>query len=183
MTFASSWSRRTSSCTLSTLMPAARFGGSSTFRTESLGATWTPSDSGVNSSIGFFFAALVVTALLLRWRGRLFGKRWLLWTFVFAVGGAFAANQLGWVAAEVGDWQGCGDLVEAVDAGDLLGQVGFAFEVEMIAICLREGWQIAWVPISTVYGDERSHIKPLRHLREFVAATARARRIVRRRPG
>ena len=38
---------------------------------------------------------------------------------------------------------------------------GFAFEVEMIAVCLREGWPIRWVPISTIYGDERSHIRPL----------------------
>ena len=56
---------------------------------------------------------------------------------------------------------------------------GFAFEVEMIAVCLREGWPIRWVPISTIYGNERSHIRPLRHLREFVAVAGRARRIVR----
>jgi len=56
---------------------------------------------------------------------------------------------------------------------------GFAFEVEMIAVCLREGWPIRWVPISTIYGDERSHIRPLRHLREFIAVSLRARRIVK----
>jgi glycosyltransferase involved in cell wall biosynthesis len=56
---------------------------------------------------------------------------------------------------------------------------GFAFEVEMIAVCLREGWPIGWVPISTIYGDERSHVRPLHHLREFVAVSRRARRIVR----
>ena len=56
---------------------------------------------------------------------------------------------------------------------------GFAFEVEMIAVCLREGWPIRWVPISTIYGDERSHIRPLHHFREFVAVTRRARRIAR----
>jgi glycosyltransferase involved in cell wall biosynthesis len=56
---------------------------------------------------------------------------------------------------------------------------GFAFEVEMIAICLREGWPIDWVPIRTIYGEERSHIRPMRHLREFVAVTGRARRIAR----
>ena len=56
---------------------------------------------------------------------------------------------------------------------------GFAFEVEMIAVCIREGWPIRWVPISTIYGDERSHIRPLHHLREFVAVSRRARRIVR----
>jgi glycosyltransferase involved in cell wall biosynthesis len=56
---------------------------------------------------------------------------------------------------------------------------GFAFEVEMIAVCLREGWPIRWLPISTIYGDERSHIRPLYHLREFMAVAGRARRIVR----
>jgi glycosyltransferase involved in cell wall biosynthesis len=56
---------------------------------------------------------------------------------------------------------------------------GFAFEVEMIAVCLREGWPIRWVPVSTIYGDERSHIRPLHHLREFVTVSRRARRIVR----
>jgi glycosyltransferase involved in cell wall biosynthesis len=56
---------------------------------------------------------------------------------------------------------------------------GFAFEVEMIAVCLREGWPIGWVPIRTIYGDETSHIRPGRHLREFLAVTAAARRISR----
>lgn len=56
---------------------------------------------------------------------------------------------------------------------------GFAFEVEMIAVCLRERWPIDWVPIRTIYGDETSHIKPMRHLREFLAVTGRARRIAR----
>lgn len=56
---------------------------------------------------------------------------------------------------------------------------GFAFEVEMIAICLREDWPIGWVPVRTIYGDETSHIRPMRHLREFLAVTGRARRIAR----
>lgn len=56
---------------------------------------------------------------------------------------------------------------------------GFAFEVEMIAVCLREGWPIRWVPISTIYGNERSHIRPLHHLREFLGVAGRARRIAR----
>jgi glycosyltransferase involved in cell wall biosynthesis len=59
---------------------------------------------------------------------------------------------------------------------------GFSFEVEMLAVCLREGWPIAWLPIRTIYGDERSHIRPGRHLREFLGVTARARRIARERP-
>ena len=59
---------------------------------------------------------------------------------------------------------------------------GFSFEVEMIAVCLREGWPITWVPIRTIYGDERSHIRRAQHLREFLGVTGRARRIARARP-
>ena len=59
---------------------------------------------------------------------------------------------------------------------------GFAFEVEMIAVCLREKWPVDWVPVRTIYGDETSHIKPMQHLREFVAVAARARRIARGAP-
>jgi glycosyltransferase involved in cell wall biosynthesis len=56
---------------------------------------------------------------------------------------------------------------------------GFAFEVEMIAVSLREGWPIDWIPIRTIYGDETSHIEARRHLREFLAVTRRARTIAR----
>jgi glycosyltransferase involved in cell wall biosynthesis len=56
---------------------------------------------------------------------------------------------------------------------------GFAFEVEMIAVCLREKWPIDWVPIRTIYGDETSHIEPIEHLKSFLAVTGRARQIAR----
>jgi glycosyltransferase involved in cell wall biosynthesis len=59
---------------------------------------------------------------------------------------------------------------------------GFAFEVEMIAVCLREGWPIDWLPIRTIYTDEDSHIQPRRHLQEFLEVTRRARRIARATP-
>lgn len=52
--------------------------------------------------IGMLFIALTLFACYLRWRGRLFETRWLMWTFVFSVLLAVAANQLGWIAAEVG---------------------------------------------------------------------------------
>jgi glycosyltransferase involved in cell wall biosynthesis len=60
-------------------------------------------------------------------------------------------------------------------------ELGFAFEVEMIAVCLREGWPISWVPVRTIYAGEASHIRPGSHLREFLAVTRRARRIARER--
>lgn len=58
-------------------------------------------------------------------------------------------------------------------------ETGFEFEVEMIAICIRRGWPLAWVPISTIYAGAPSHVRPLHHLRHFVRATRAARRIVR----
>jgi cytochrome d ubiquinol oxidase subunit I len=52
--------------------------------------------------IGILFILLTLYASWLRLRGRLFEKRWLLKVFVAAVVLAVIANQLGWVAAEVG---------------------------------------------------------------------------------
>jgi glycosyltransferase involved in cell wall biosynthesis len=57
-------------------------------------------------------------------------------------------------------------------------ETGFEFEVEMIAVCLRNGWTLEWVPISTIYAGEPSHVRPVAHLRHFVRATREARRIV-----
>ncbi|HEV2005224.1 MAG TPA: glycosyltransferase family 2 protein [Candidatus Limnocylindrales bacterium] len=59
---------------------------------------------------------------------------------------------------------------------------GFALEVEMIAVCLREHWPINWVPIRTIYADETSHIESRRHLRDFLDVTRRARRIAKATP-
>ena len=56
---------------------------------------------------------------------------------------------------------------------------GFEFEVEMIARAIALGVPIEWVPIRTIYQGEPSHIEPLRHFREFLRVTAKARRIAR----
>jgi cytochrome d ubiquinol oxidase subunit I len=53
-------------------------------------------------AIGMLFIVSTLYASYLRWRGTLYETRWLLWYFVFAVGLAFAANESGWVTAEVG---------------------------------------------------------------------------------
>lgn len=44
---------------------------------------------------------------------------------------------------------------------------GFEFEVEMIAICLKHQFTLDWVPIRTIYADERSHIRPGKHVVNF----------------
>jgi glycosyltransferase involved in cell wall biosynthesis len=56
---------------------------------------------------------------------------------------------------------------------------GFEFEVEMIARCIALGLPIGWVPIRTIYAGEPSHIRPWRHLTEFLRVTRKARRIAR----
>jgi len=53
-------------------------------------------------ALGTGFAGLTVLGVFFLWRGTLFEKRWLMWVFVFAVLGAYMANQAGWVSAEVG---------------------------------------------------------------------------------
>lgn len=52
--------------------------------------------------LGVFMIVLTLYASWLRWRGKLFEKRWLLWVFVFAVAAPAIANQVGWISAEVG---------------------------------------------------------------------------------
>jgi glycosyltransferase involved in cell wall biosynthesis len=64
---------------------------------------------------------------------------------------------------------------------------GFGFEVEMIVECVRRRWDIEWVPIRTIYGEEKSHIHPITHLARFLTLAWRIRRQGRpgrlRRPG
>jgi glycosyltransferase involved in cell wall biosynthesis len=57
-------------------------------------------------------------------------------------------------------------------------EIGFAFEVDEIAICVGRGYGLAWVPVKTIYGDERSDIKPWTHFVSFLRVTRRARRRV-----
>jgi hypothetical protein len=56
---------------------------------------------------------------------------------------------------------------------------GFAFEVEEIAICVGRGYELAWVPIKTIYGTERSDIRAWSHFSSFMRVTGRARRRMR----
>ncbi len=53
-------------------------------------------------AIGMTFIASTLLGCFFLWRGTLWNQRWLLWFFVLAVLPAFAGNQLGWIAAEVG---------------------------------------------------------------------------------
>jgi glycosyltransferase involved in cell wall biosynthesis len=41
---------------------------------------------------------------------------------------------------------------------------GFEFEVEMIVTCVESGYTMGWVPIKTIYANEKSHIQPVHHV-------------------
>lgn len=51
---------------------------------------------------GTFFIVLTLLSCFFWFRGTLFEKRWLMWTYVVSVLLAVVANQVGWIAAEVG---------------------------------------------------------------------------------
>lgn len=56
---------------------------------------------------------------------------------------------------------------------------GFEFEVEMITTCIVRGFQLEWVPISTIYAGESSHIQPWKHLTNFLRVVRAARQTVK----
>ena len=51
---------------------------------------------------------------------------------------------------------------------------GFEFEVEMIMACVKNQLLLEWVPIRTIYGDEKSHIRPLHHIHHFMRMVFKA---------
>lgn len=59
-------------------------------------------------------------------------------------------------------------------------ETNFEFEVEMIVVCVRNQFRLDWVPISTIYGDQTSHIRPLRHAYHFIRMVLQTRSAVRR---
>ncbi len=67
-------------------------------------------------------------------------------------------------------------LMEAVLAS---GERGFEFEMDMIVVAVKRGWPIQGVPIRTIYGEEKSNIKPLQHVVEFFRMVRKARKAMR----
>jgi len=52
--------------------------------------------------LGTFFIAVMVVALFLLWRGRLFHARWMLWILMLSAPFPYIANTAGWMTAELG---------------------------------------------------------------------------------
>ena len=58
-------------------------------------------------------------------------------------------------------------------------ETGYQFEVEMIAVCVAENMPIEWVPIPTIYGDEKSKQNPLDQIIGFPKMCLKARQMIR----
>jgi glycosyltransferase involved in cell wall biosynthesis len=56
---------------------------------------------------------------------------------------------------------------------------GFEFEVDMVVKAIKHKMGIGWVPIRTIYASEKSHIKPIQHLLNFLRITIKAWQAVR----
>jgi cytochrome bd ubiquinol oxidase subunit I len=52
--------------------------------------------------LGTFFVTVMVVALFLLWRGRIFTSRWMLWILMLSVPFPYIANTAGWMSAELG---------------------------------------------------------------------------------
>lgn len=64
-------------------------------------------------------------------------------------------------------------LFESVEAG-------FEFEMEQIVVCMERGYELAWVPIRTIYAGEESHIRPIHHVRNFLRVSFETRKRLKR---
>lgn len=55
-------------------------------------------------------------------------------------------------------------------------EMGFHFEVEQIVTCVINGFRLDWVPITTIYAGETSHVRPLEHVPNFFRLVWQTRR-------
>jgi glycosyltransferase involved in cell wall biosynthesis len=87
------------------------------------------------------------------------------WLFSWALGQPVQDNQSGFRLMSR-------RLVEASLDSNLSG---FEFEVDVIVICVQQNFVLQWVPISTIYRGQTSHINPIKHTKGFLNLTWRVR--------
>jgi cytochrome d ubiquinol oxidase subunit I len=56
----------------------------------------------IMAGLGTYFALLMLVAVLLLWRGKLFHTRWVLWPLLLSFPLPYIANTAGWMTAEIG---------------------------------------------------------------------------------
>jgi glycosyltransferase involved in cell wall biosynthesis len=91
------------------------------------------------------------------------------WSFSWAVGQVVQDNQSGYRLLSA-------RMMQAMRSSK---EQGFQFETEMIAECIQRGFILSWIPIRTIYNDERSHIQPLRHAINYMRILFQTRRNMR----
>lgn len=67
-----------------------------------------------------------------------------------------------------------------IDASLTSTEANFEYEVEIIVSCVVMGFTLAWVPIKTIYAGEKSHIRPLRHIRHFFRIVRKTREVIKK---
>ncbi len=75
------------------------------------------------------------------------------WSFSWALGQPDQDNQSGYRLISR-------RLMEAMLSSQ---EDGFEFEVDMIVVCVEKDFALDWVPICTIYAEERSYINPIYH--------------------
>jgi glycosyltransferase involved in cell wall biosynthesis len=90
------------------------------------------------------------------------------WMFSWAIGQPIPDNQSGYRLLSR-------RMMETMLASR---ETNFEFEVEMIVVCVRNDFRLGWVPIRTIYADEHSHIRPLRHAYHFMRMVLQTRSAV-----
>jgi glycosyltransferase involved in cell wall biosynthesis len=60
---------------------------------------------------------------------------------------------------------------------------GFEFEVDMIVISLRNHWSVEEIPIRTIYGNQTSHIQPIKHIQRYTRLVWEARKAMNEKTG
>jgi glycosyltransferase involved in cell wall biosynthesis len=91
------------------------------------------------------------------------------WSFSWAVGQLVQDNQSGYRLLST-------SMMRAMLPSR---ERGFEFEAEMIAECIQRGFILEWIPIHTIYRDERSHIHPLQHTANYLRIVFQTRRRMR----
>jgi cytochrome d ubiquinol oxidase subunit I len=132
-------------------------------------------------ALGMYFVLACAVAWFFYARGTLFTKRWLMWVFVFSVLGPMAANEVGWVAAEVGrqPWIVYGLLrtSDALSKAVVANQVAVSILIFAViyALILAVWLTVLHRKITRGPEDEWREVDPARTRRTWIdAATALA---------
>ena len=51
--------------------------------------------------------------------------------------------------------------------------------MKLVVLCLQRRYKLSWVPISTIYADEESHIQAIPHLKKFISVCLKARQTLK----